>query len=480
MNNRYAVWRYTGIVDRKYLDVLNLSDEAEDSVVFADLWFSNQHILKSKVSMLQSVKDFRIPYFVFSPFPVDDTLFGGSIPFLCRDSARIADSALLVALSNASVSAGPQIFMRNGKFRPADGKFGIRGPKVWHVLDDTTPITEMMQSVQLNSNVQEAMAIYESAKQLLDEELNTAQWASPDTSEETQTASGLAMLMNARTILQRRVCATADDEIFTPMIQRFVLWNLLYNQRQDIKGDFDVQPLCQSVRLVKDIQIQQKLFVMQNLAAQPAFQGMFQPYDMVADIIKSLDVQVDNWLVPKDQWQQQQQQAAQSPQAQIQQQLQAANLQLLQEKTRTEQAKQSKMFNDSQRAGQAQADQSGQAATFVSPERALDHQEFLIEKQFQTQQLNGQIAQAQVDAQTKQTIAAMKAQSDNMKTNAMLEAASRRNRTDLIKTGVNAHVALTKPAVQRGSAAAMPKAPAGKFTPPKVPRYSGGHRPGTA
>lgn len=158
------MWRYTGIVDRKYLDVLNLGDEAQDSVVFADLWFSNQHILKSKVSMLQSVKDFRIPYFVFSPFPVDDTLFGGSIPYLCRDSARIADSALLIALTNASVSAGAQIFMRNGKFRPADGKFSMRGPKVWHVLDDTTPISEMMQSVQLTSNVQEAMAIYEAAK----------------------------------------------------------------------------------------------------------------------------------------------------------------------------------------------------------------------------------------------------------------------------------------------------------------------------
>lgn len=288
------------------------------------------------------------------------------------------------------------------------------------------------------------------------------------------------MLMNARTILQRRVCATADDDIFTPMIQRFVLWNLLYNQRQDIKGDFDVQPLCQSVRLVKDIQIQQKLFVMQNLASQPAFQGMFQPYDMVADIIKSLDVQVDNWMVPKDQWQQMQQQQAQNPQAQMQQQLQAANLQLLQEKTKTEQAKQGKMFNDSQQAGQAQADQSGQASTFVSADRALDHQEFLIEKQFQAQQLNSQLTQAQIDAQTKQNVAAMKAQSDNMKTGAMIAAANSRNRTDLIKTGVNAHVSMSKVNAPRGAPANAPKIPQAKFTPPKVPRYTGGKRPGVA
>jgi hypothetical protein len=74
----------TGIIDRKYCKALDL--ECDSGMVCADIWFCNNHILKSKLTMLSAVKDFRIPYYVFSPFPIDDTMFGASIAYMCRDS----------------------------------------------------------------------------------------------------------------------------------------------------------------------------------------------------------------------------------------------------------------------------------------------------------------------------------------------------------------------------------------------------------
>jgi hypothetical protein len=470
--NRYPVWRYTGIVDQKYRDILDVPEDYKN-LICADIWFCNDTILKSKITPLSAAQDYRIPYYVFSPFRIDDTMFGASIPYLCRDSQRMATSALWILLANASVSSGPQILMRPGKIRPKDGKYTVRGPKLWDVLDDNVDMNNVFNAINIPNNVEQALGVFNLAKQMLDEELNTAQWASPDTSEETQTASGLAMLMNSRTILQRKVCAAADDQIFRPMIERFVLWNLLFSKREDIKGNFDVLPLCQSVRLVKDIQIQQKLFVASQLAQNPMFQGMFSTYDMLQDITRDLDVQVDNWLVPRDKWEKIQAQQAQNPQNQLQQQLAASQLMLNQAKAKTEEAKQGKLFNDSQNQ-----EQQGQDNNALTADAQLKHQQFLISSQMQMQEGDRLLQQHTIDNQTKLQIAAMKTQEQKEKTGAALDSSVRKERTDLIKTGVQAKVGMHAAAIKASKPAGPSKTPAApKFTAPKAPKYSGGKRP---
>ena len=464
IDNRHAVWRYTGIVDREYCEALGI--EAEEGPVCADIWFSNNHILKSKLTMLSTVKDFRIPYYVFAPFPIDDTMFGASVAYLCRDSQRTADSAWIMGLHNLSVSAGPQIVLAKGMVTPADGKYDIRGPKVWYKKDDAIqlPAQQIFDAIMIPNNAEQAGEWFERSKQLMDEELNTTQWASPDTSEVTETASGLAMLMNARTILQRRVCACADDEIFSPMIQRFVLWNMLYNQREDIKGDFDVRPLCQSVRLVKDIQIQQKLFVAKEIV--PLNPGLFDTYAMWSDILRDMDAHVTNWLVPKQQWQQAQQAQQQDPRSQLAQ----SQIVLNQAKAGTEQAKQHDIANDI--LMKSQAPDSG--ATNPGADAATLHMH-AIDNATELQRVNSQLGMKQMDVQTKMATAAMKQQGEQDRLAANLRIAAERNRHDLIKTGMNNH---TKVVGAQISKAAPPGGkiarPAGKFTPPKVPTFHRG------
>lgn len=475
--DRYPVWHYTGIIDKKYLDALDIDKESvKGKLVSADIWFSNDHILKSKITTLAVVEDYRIPYYVFTPFPIDETPFGASIAYLCRDSDRAAASAWIIMLQNSSLSAGPQCIYRPGKIRPLDGKYGLRGPKMWQALDDSISLQDTMTFVDVPNNAANAMQVYEAAKQLLDEELNTQQWASPDTAEEMDAASGLAMIMNARTILQRRVCAAADDQVFRPLIQRFVLWNLLFNKRDDIKDNYEVLPLCQSVRLVKDIQLQQKLFVITQLSQNPTYQAMFSPYEMIKDLLRDLDVQIDNWMVSKDDWMKAQQAAQQSPEAQAA----LANVQLLQQKAQTEAAKQHKMFNDAQtNAAQVAADGQGMPGSVgPSPDALLKHSEFLLEKQMQVHQTNAQIAQAQADNETKRFVALTKAQSDNQNTHSAFLQAIHANRTKLIQTASQNNVKLHELSVKTPTGKAPAKPAAGKFAAPKIPRYGGGKRPG--
>src|SRR5690606_7285642 len=121
--------------DEKDLILLGLGEENADGtttappVAMVDLWFCQDCILRARLSPIQS--DYRVPYFVFSPFPRDGSMFGLSVHELCQDSQQVAESAWLIALHNASVSAGPQVILRDGAIVPADGKYVIRGPKVW-------------------------------------------------------------------------------------------------------------------------------------------------------------------------------------------------------------------------------------------------------------------------------------------------------------------------------------------------------------
>ena len=458
LDNRHAVWRYTGIIDRKYLKALDL--EADEGMVCADIWFCNQHILKSKLTMLSAVKDFRIPYYVFSPFPIDDTMFGGSIAYLCRDSQRTATSAWMIALHNLSVSAGPQTVLAKGKIQPADGKYDLRGPKVWYKTDDALDINQVFASIDIPNNAEQAFEGFNMAKQLMDEELNTAQWASPDTSEPAQSGIGWAMMSNARTILQRRVCATADDEVVAPFITRMVLWNLLYNDREDIKGDYDVQPLCQSVRMVKDIQNQQKLFVAQNMVGSPIFGSTFNPYDVCADILSGLDVQVDNWMKPKDQWTKEQ---AQAPQANPQMQLVAAKTHTEQMRAQTETLRQAQITHQMQNP-------EAPAATGDPAHDEMELQKHSISAQVELQGKNSDLAAAQADAEAKTTVAAMNLHAKQIGIAADLHKDAESNRMDLLKTGVDAHVKLATAASKFPVGQSAPSHEGQAFKAPTVPR----------
>lgn len=477
MEGRYPVWRYTGIIDRKFINkALGLMPKTDDKdlppMIVGDIWYSGSSILKAKISPLFAAKDFRIPYFVYSPFPADDTMFGYSIPYLGRDSQRSAKAAWTMGLHNASVSSGPLVIARQGALRSKDGKPGIRGPKWFDVMPDFSQIdlNNLVTVINIPNNAGQAFEIFERAQALMDEELNTLQWASPESSEQVNTNLQFSSLMNNRTILQRRASAIADDELFCPMVERFVLWNNLYNQRTDIQGDFDVIPLCQSVRLVKDIQAQQTMWFAQFSMSSPAFQGMYDPYELYTAVSKNVDIPRDRLITPKDQWQKYQQQMSQQSQIDPVKQAQVAYY-----NARTSEVQMRQQTMQQKQAIDANAD--AQAQTFEAQNRQLDHAEFNTEKQLQFAQLESHERQTNSQIQSDNFQAALAHDAARGKNAATLDQSARRERTEMVKTGAQARTEMHKLAMPKKPATDKPQAqPKVTFKTPKLPNYRGGKR----
>lgn len=331
--NRYAVWRYTGSLDHKDLKALSskfldFKDDLESvdydcscdedelqTIPMVDLWYCQGHILKARIRPIE--KDFRVPYYVYSPFPADDTMFGYGIPYLCRDSQRVVDASWQIALHNSSVSAGPIIALRAGKIQPRDRSYEFRGPKVMDVTDPNMPIDDVMKIFNIDNTAAQALAIMDKALAILDDEAMTPQILQGDASQSIPTSSGAAMIMNNSGIMMRRGASCADDDIFMPCIQRMYWWNMMFNNRQDIKGDYDVVALTQNKYLVKDIQLQHlQLFMQQAMNAPLPILNQYEGFKLWANLLE-IPEKVLNDKSVIDQFMASQQQQPPDPKAEL-------------------------------------------------------------------------------------------------------------------------------------------------------------------
>lgn len=370
---RYAVWRYTGVLEKEEIEILELCgcDGEADPLTQAmvDIWFCHDHVLKARVAPIED--DYRIPYYVFAPFPADDTPFGYSLPYMCRDSARFADASYKIALHNLSVSSGLHVFMRKGVFKPADGNFEIRGPKVWWIddqKDGDRPLGQLMQ-VEIMPNVAEqAFAAMDKALAIVDLELNAEGWASQDGAEQVPTASGLAMLMNSKSIIQRRAASCADDDVFRPLIERMYWWNMQFNDDPSIRGEFVVTTSAQSALLVKDVQVQHTMAFLQSVYGNPKFAPFVDDYEALESTAKLFEIpNRAKLLKTREEGEKAMQAQGQNPE-----------LALIAAKTQTEQAKaevmqieaQIKQAEEQRKAMEAEEDQ-----VFREADRQLDHEE---------------------------------------------------------------------------------------------------------
>lgn len=439
LKDRYAVWRFTGVLEKDDLEVLGLCDCSEvdelgnalaPPMAMADIWYSQEFVLRARLMPIPD--DFRVPYYLFAPFPIDDSMFGMSLPELAEDSQRVIDSSWMCALHNASVSSGPMVVMRAGMLKPTDDQYQIRGPKVFNLTDQSVDMEQAIKVINIPNTVDQALMIFDKAVSIMDEELNTAQWASGETASETNTASGLAMIMNVRSILQQKVACAADDGIIEPTITRMVWWNNEHGTDEAIKGDYCVNPSVQSERLVKDVQAQQtQAFTM--MSADPRFAPYIDNYEVLKGNAALVDAPVEKFIKPRDQVEQEMQQ---NPPPNVEAE-QAAYLRARAEteaaKARTEEIKAQKELlliqKEMQPLPAANDDLSNAASAieFQQRERELDLKAEDIEARKEIARMREESARLNIAARMKET---------ELKTRELAASKAEKSKADLMREGL--------------------------------------------
>lgn len=253
----------------------------------------------------------RLPFYFFNVVEDDATIFPEGVPHIMRHPARIINAALRMCLDNAGVAAGPIIGLNNSalnrQLNPEPEN--VHGLRVYF-FDDVRDMNEAMQVWNIDSHIGELMNLIQFMSNFADE--TTAPRFMQGDGRVTgagETASGLSMLMGAANVNLRDLVMFFDQQITSPFITALYDWEMQFNPRSEIKGDYAVLATGSASLVAKEVQAQQLLSFAQT-SADPRFAGRVKDDVMLRKISQSMDIDAEELVRTEEEYQQWQLQQA--------------------------------------------------------------------------------------------------------------------------------------------------------------------------
>lgn len=302
----YHVWEYTGCLSAE--DMLDLAiamgDEDTQNELYevdplkelnAVVWFCQNEVLKFSIYPYDSGECL---YSVFNLVKDESSIFGYGIPAIMRDPQRMVNGAVRAMMDNGGLSAGPQFVIDLNRIAPADGNYKIYPRKIWKPTGEGT-IDETVFQVFNIPTMQEALsAIAQMGVEFIDIMTQMPALAQGEQgSGVTKTAQGMAILMNSASVVFRRIVKNYDDDMTTPKIRRFYDWNMQFNEKQEIKGDYQVDARGSSVLLVREMQANNLFNLALQIGGHPEFGMMLKKRELLKMLFKANMIPADEVLL---------------------------------------------------------------------------------------------------------------------------------------------------------------------------------------
>jgi len=251
----YEMWSYWGEVDHDDLEAagLKMGEKDELRAVSACVVMINSTIVKAFLNPLEGGD---LPYDFYVWERVSDSVWGYGIPYLMRAQQKVLNAAWRQMMDNAGVSSGPQIIVKAGAIQPADKQWQISARKIWFATDEVDDVRKAFTAVEFNSHQAELSGIIKMAMELADMETGVPVIMQGEKGAAPDTVGGMQMLMNSANVVLRRLVKQFDDMVTRPHIRRYYDYNMMYNEDEEIKGDFSIDARGSSALLIRDIQNQ--------------------------------------------------------------------------------------------------------------------------------------------------------------------------------------------------------------------------------
>ena len=240
--DKYLVWEYHGRIDRSCLCKMGIDlpvDEDPVESFWGEVWGSAGKIIRIDLANLETACS--VPYAVDTWEEDPSSIFGFGLPLINEDQQRVAEGMWDVIVDNAKISSGPQVVLDKTSIEPSkDGSWNLEPWKVW-LNKGFTSASQAMQFAEVPNRQQELTNVLEMAKAFADEEAAIPLLAGGmDAPNLASGATGLALVAKASTSVLHEKSAQWDDNITSKVIGWMYDWNMQYNTKEDIKGDFEV------------------------------------------------------------------------------------------------------------------------------------------------------------------------------------------------------------------------------------------------
>ena len=251
----YEMWTYWGEVEHDDLEAAGVEPGKKDELrtISACIVMINSTVVKAFLNPLEGGD---MPYDFFVWEKVATNVWGYGIPYLMRSQQKVLNAAWRQMMDNAGVSSGPQIVMKPSVIAPADKTWQLTSRKIWYATDDVDDVSKAFATFEFGSHQAELANIIKMATELVDQETGVPTILQGEKGAAPDTVGGMQMLMNSANVVLRRLVKQFDDMITRPHIRRYYDYNMLYNEDEEIKGDFSVNARGSSALLIRDIQNQ--------------------------------------------------------------------------------------------------------------------------------------------------------------------------------------------------------------------------------
>lgn len=312
--DRYTVIEYHGPVAYDVVSKLGLQPtyESPTSEYYGEVWVCCGKVIRMELENIEGACE--TPYAV-SVWKEDPTSpFGFGHPLLLGDAQHVVTQAYHMMLDNASLTSGPQVSMYHQYIQPADGVWDITPNKVWLLTDPSAKMDDAIKFWYPTNVIANIMPMLQLARQFAEEESATTAIASGMPSPQAaESATGQLVMQQNSTTLLDFLSEEWDDHITEKIIRRMYGWNMQYNPKEEIKGDYSIDVRSSSAYKNKQLYIRDLERLSMETAQNPALALWVNVDELARTRLHTMSLPPGKIIRTEEEYQQAAQQAQQQP-----------------------------------------------------------------------------------------------------------------------------------------------------------------------
>lgn len=301
---RFEVYRAFGFVTADTLQSVgvDVKESEMDKDILADIWFIDNVVIKAEVAAFGDRPSDQYHAFVYTE-DEDAGITGIGLPEEVRDSQMSLCATSRALMDNMAAVAGP-IFEVNVSLLARGRK--TLGPihsfmTIEREGDGLESQYPAVRPITTQSHIPELLNIIQTQRQQLDIESNLPAYTmgamqQQPLGEAFRTSNNMSMMMGSANMVTKDT-VRAFDKFTTSVVNSFLRWNMEFNPKEEIKGDYQVVAKGNLSLVAKEVRgAALDQFVM---TLTPEERAIIDTYGLLIDRLKARDLPIDR-LLPED------------------------------------------------------------------------------------------------------------------------------------------------------------------------------------
>jgi len=231
--------------------------DREQESFFCNVWLlPDGTIIKA---VLQPIDGVTWPYHLYY-FDKDETsIFGEGLSSIMRDDQTMINATTRMILDNAAITSGPMLEVVADLLAAGEDPNDIRAWKVFLRKKADANSGPAVKVIEVPNHLEDLQRIVNQFDKNADEVSAIPRYVTGENATDgaAGTSSGLSMLMGAVNIVIKDLITGYDEGVTVPFLQGLYHWNMKFNPKDSIKGDFDVYARGSASLVAKEVRSRQ-------------------------------------------------------------------------------------------------------------------------------------------------------------------------------------------------------------------------------